>query len=190
MRKVIEVLGSPDAGKTSALSQLCEQLNSKGIKTIFVKETRGKDLFGKTERGTLEYNKKVGALTCYRVKAILDNCPDDVEVVLVDKGIVDYKYFCEHYFLTGKASYFEAIEASTLYDKYDIMPDEIVVLTCSPEMAELRCKEPVSSRTVRIQQAIDSLSLFYDSWDETPKYWLDTTLLNLDDTVEFLHSIV
>ena len=188
MAKIIEVLGSPDAGKTVALRTISERLTQKGISNEFIIETRGKNLFPKSERGTLAYNEKVGAITCKRIYDVLKNTSADF--VLIDKGFVDYLYFIEYYLMNGKCTQKEAERARHLYDHLGLLPDGIIFLTCNPEVAEKRCEDSKGTNTVKVQKSIDSLNLFYEKWTLTPKSWIDTSYMTKEEVVIAIESAI
>lgn len=188
MAKIVEVLGSPDAGKTMALKAISARLTEKGISNEFIVETRGKDLFPKSERGTLAYNVKVGGITCKRIKEVLDNTSADI--VLVDKGYVDYLYFTDYYLQSGKCTPEEAEAAMHKYDDMGLMPDEIVILTCSPEVAAARCEDAAETRTVKVQKSIDSLTTFFEKWTATPKFMIDTSFMTKEEVIEAVEAAI
>lgn len=188
MAKIIEVLGSPDAGKTVALKSVSRRLTQKGISNEFIIETRGKNLFPKSERGTIYYNEKVGAITCKRIYDILKSTSADF--ILIDKGFVDYLYFIDYYLYTGKCTMEEANRAKHLYDHYNLMPDKIIVLTCNPEIAAIRCEDHKDTNTVKIQNSINSLITFFDNWNFTPKYWIDTSFMTKMEVVIAIENAI
>lgn len=81
--KIFEVLGTPDSEKTTALKSLNSLLKEMNIPSKFVIETRRKDLFFQSIRGSLDYNILVEAITCPRIKEALSHT--NAEIVLVDK---------------------------------------------------------------------------------------------------------
>lgn len=180
-RLVIELLGSPDAGKTMALKGVSERLTEKGIPNEFIIETRGKDYFPTSERGTLAYNVKVGNVTCNRIDEIM--ATSSAEVFLIDKGYVDYLYFVDYYLQCGKCSPEEAELARHEYEYFSLMPDKIIVLVCNPEVAASRCKDAVETRTVKLQRSIDSLTVFYNNWTATPKAMIDTSFMTKEEVI-------
>ena len=184
MRK-IEILGSPDAGKTASLQRLAEQLKVEGIPYELVLETRGKDIFPKEQRGTLAYNMKVGRITTERIRERMN--ASKARFFLVDKGFVDYLFFTDYYLQTGRCTKEEAEEAKKLFGN-DLMPDVIIVLVCRPEVANQRCTDSAESRTVKIQKSIDALEVFFENWRETPKHWLDTSDMTIDEVVAFIRT--
>lgn len=188
MAIMIEILGSPDAGKTTALKTISERLTHKGIPNEFIIETRGKNLFSKTERGTLSYNVKIGDITCNRIYKILNST--SAEIILIDKGFVDYLYFIDYYLQIGKCTQKEANEAMHLYDNMCLMPDKIIILTCNPEIATKRCKDAPETRTVKIQNSINSLNAFFQKWTLTPKFFIDTSYMSKEEVVIAIESVI
>lgn len=187
-KQIIELLGSPDAGKTMALTAISARLTERGITNEFILETRGKNLFPKSERGTLAYNVKVGGITCQRISNILDNTKADI--VLVDKGYVDYLYFTDYYLQSGKCTSEEAEEAMHKYEDMGLMPDKIIILICSPEVAAARCEDAAETRTVKVQKSIDSLTTFFKKWSATPKYMIDTSFMTKDEVIDAVEALI
>lgn len=188
MATIIEVLGSPDAGKTVALQTISNRLTQKGIANEFIIETRGKNLFPKSERGTLSYNEKIGGITCKRIHEILKNT--SAEIVLIDKGFVDYLYFTNYYLQSGKCTQEEADKAMHLYDYLGLMPDKIVILTCNPEVAAMRCEDAQETRTIKVQNSINSLMTFFSNWTLTPKSWIDTSYMSKKEVVIAIEAAI
>ena len=176
--KIIEVLGSPDAGKTTALKAITNKLNEMGISNEFIIETP------KSERGTLKYNCNVAGITCDRIKKVLET--SDAEVVLVDKGYVDFLYWNHYYYSNGKCSIEEKEEADQLFKEMNLMPEAIVVMVCDAEVAAARCEDAGETRTVKVQKSVDTLMEFYQSWDKTLKYLIDTTDMTIENMVDEL----
>ena len=185
--RYFEILGSPDAGKTAALKRIAEMLKQEGKSFDLVLETRGKDLFPKEQRGTLTYNINVGRITTERIREQFSTSKADV--FLVDKGFVDYLYFTDYYLQTGRCTLEDADRAKSIFGN-DLMPDEIVILVCSPEEANKRCEDPINTRTVKVQKSIDALKAFFDKWTETPKHWIDTTDMTIEEVANAIKSLI
>lgn len=188
MRKIIEVIGTPDAGKTTALTSLSNLLSSQGIKNELVIETRGKNIFPHNKRGTLSYNIAVGEITCKRIHKVLSNT--DAKIILVDKGYVDYLFWIYHYLFSEKCSKEEATNASKLYQDMGLMPDKVIFLTCSPEVAATRCEDSLETRIVKIAQHNAALQTFYDKWNSTPKELIDTSSMSKQEVLLSLYKSV
>lgn len=182
--KIIEFAGTPDSGKTTAARGLMDLLNSKGIKTEFIVETRGKNLFPKEQRGTLDYNVKVGTITCKRILERLENT--DADVVLIDKGYVDYLFWIDYYISLGKATESEAERARKLLHDSKLIPDLFIGLTVNPEVAMRRCEDAIETRTVKLKEHNEAFESFFTNYSLTPKFLLDTSDLGRDEVVEIL----
>lgn len=186
--KIFEVLGTPDSGKTTALKSLSSLLKEMNIPSEFIIETRGKDLFPKSMRGSLDYNIMVGAITCSRIQETLSHT--NAEIVLVDKGYVDYLFWVQYYLASGKCTKKEADEASNLYGDMGVVPNRIIGFTCSPEVAAIRCKDPVETRTVQVSKHNDAFLAFFNSWNRTQKSLIDTSFMTKSEVLGELSHIV
>ena len=185
---IIEFIGSPDAGKTTSIRALKECLESSGTTCELVLETRGKNIFPQSKRGTLEYNTLVGGITCGRIKEIVAKSSSDI--ILVDKGYADYLFFVDYYLESGKTSEAEAEQAKLLYSDFGIVPDILIMLTCIPEVAATRCEDAVETRTVKLQKSIDAVCKFYAKWNKTKKFMFDTSYMTVEEVVKVIAAII
>ena len=184
MAKIIEIAGTPDSGKTTALRNVSEELRKRGISTEVIIETRGKNLFPHEQRGTLEYNIKVGTITC---RNIIERVKDSMaDIILIDKGYVDYLFWIDYYLFNKKCSVEEAENARKLQQFQDerLIPDLFIGMTVEPEVAIARCEDKPETRTVKLKEHNEVFYRFFDSYTLTEKYLIDTTELSKEEVCQ------
>ena len=143
---IVEIAGTPDAGKTTALETLNADLNNNGIKIFLIEETRGKNIFPQEQRGTLKYNIDVATITCRKIIKRLETIKEGV--VLIDKGYVDYLFWIDYYVYLKKCTKYEADVARKLpqFQNTLLVPDLFVGMSVSPEESmKRRGKSPMDT---------------------------------------------
>lgn len=87
MSIMIELSGTPDAGKTTSLHSLFEVCKKNGYNTILLEEANGKTLLPHNLRGTLAFNEWIGTNACEGILKAKEKNPD---IILVDRGFLDF----------------------------------------------------------------------------------------------------
>ena len=91
---MVEFSGTPEAGKSTAIALLVKMLEDKGYRTMILKES-AEVLPNELEKGTFEGNLWMHLIT---QAGILKAEHADVDIVLIDRGIVDSKFYAWKYF--------------------------------------------------------------------------------------------
>ena len=97
---MVEFSGTPEAGKSTAIALLVKMLEDKGYRTMILKES-AEVLPNELEKGTFEGNLWMHLIT---QAGILKAEHADVDIVLIDRGIVDSKFYAWKYFKEKKCS--------------------------------------------------------------------------------------
>ncbi len=184
MSIMIEFSGTPDAGKTTLLNSLNDILNKNGYNTVFLGEASGKTLPPHNLRGSLGYNEWVGQNAC---EGMLDTLQQNPDILLVDRGLLDFRFWNYFYENTGKATHEEvkALQAKEPFNDIRLVPDLFVAVTVSVEEA-LKRNPSLLKKVDWVKEHNDLFEQFYDSY-KGPKEQLDTTSLSKKGAV--LHAI-
>ena len=189
MSILIEFSGTPDAGKTTLLKSLYSIFNKSGYNTILLGEASGKTLPPHNLRGSLGYNEWVGQNAC---EGILNAMRQNSDVLLVDRGVLDFRFWNYFYEKTGKATPEEVkkLQAKPPFNNIELVPDLFVAVTVSIEEAQKR-NPSLSKKVDWVQEHNRLFEQFYENYKGT-KEKLDTTTFSKDavvsNTIEIINA--
>lgn len=181
MSKLIEFTGTPDAGKTTVISKIKEVLEERNNKVILLGEANGLELPPQNLRDSLAYNEWVGENACKGILKALEENPD---IILVDRGIIDFRFWNYLYQRNGKATEEEVkeLQAKELFQDKRLIPDLLVAVTVSIDEAINRNRKLVNKRNW-VENHNLLFEEFYSSYRGT-KVSLDTTRLSKEQVKE------
>ena len=158
---MVEFSGTPEAGKSTAIALLVKMLEDKGYRTMILKES-AEDLPNEFEKGTFEGNLWIHLIT---QAGILKAEHADVDIVLIDRGIVDSKFYAWKYFKEKKCSaeQFNEFQRTCLNR---MTPDLFLGIFVSPETAIKR--RGGEGRLVTRKYLEDYNRLFMEFWVTIP----------------------
>ena len=187
MSKIIEFTGTPDAGKTTVITSVKKVLEEKKNKVILLGEANGLELPPQELRGTLGYNEWVGENACNGILNALEQNPD---VILVDRGIIDFRFWNFLYQKGGKATEEEvkALQIKELFQDKRLIPDLLVAVTVSIDEA-IKRNPKLSSKREWVENHNSLFEEFYSSYRGT-KSSLDTTTLSIEEVKEEVLKIL
>ena len=187
MSKIIEFTGTPDAGKTTVITSVKKVLEEKKNKVILLGEANGLELPPQELRGTLGYNEWVGENACNGILNALEQNPD---VILVDRGIIDFRFWNFLYQKGGKATEEEvkALQSKELFQDKRLIPDLLVAVTVSIDEA-IKRNPKLSSKREWVENHNSLFEEFYSSYRGT-KSSLDTTTLSKEEVKEEVLKIL
>lgn len=178
MSKVIEFSGTPDAGKTTVISRLKKILEEKGKNVILLGEANGLELPPQDLRGTIKYNEWVGKNACEGIINAVNQNPD---IVLVDRGIIDFRFWNYLYKKNGKATEEEVAEIQNqeVFQDKRLIPDLLIAVTVSIDEA-IRRNPNLARKRRWVENHNDLFEKFYDTYKGN-KTKIDTTELSKED---------
>lgn len=188
MCKLIEVSGTPDAGKTTAIDMVKTHLISRNFPVIVIGEAGGKSLPPKSSRKSLLFNIWVGTSAAESILSAKEKCKNN-EIIIVDRGLIDYQFWVYYYFKKGKCSKQEAEEALSMdiFTNKKLLPDLFISMTTSVDEAIKRSRS--KNNTVSLEFHNKVFTDFFKTVT-VPKYLLDTTYLSPEETTKkFLELI-
>lgn len=189
MSRLIEFSGTPDAGKTTLINSLYERMQSLGINVIRLGEANGAELPPKNLRGSLGYNEWVGKSACDGIIEAFSQKPD---LILADRGFVDFRFWNYFYQSIGKATAQEVkdLQSKPQFQNKLLVPDLFVAVTVSLEEA-FRRHPALSRKQDWVQEHNNLFEKFYDSYKGN-KTKIDTSNLSkeelLNNSVEMVLS--
>lgn len=188
MCKLIEVSGTPDAGKTTAINMVKKYLVSRNFPVIVIGEAGGENLPPKSSRKSLLFNIWVGTNVAKSILSTKQKCKNN-EIIIVDRGLIDYQFWVYYYLKKGKCSRSEAENALNMdiFTDKKLLPDLFIGMTTSVEEAIKRSKS--KNNTVSLEFHNKTFVDFFENV-KVPKHLLDTTYLSPEDTTKkFLELI-
>lgn len=189
MSRLIEFSGTPDAGKTTLINSLYEKMQSLGINVIRLGEANGAELPPQNLRGSLGYNEWVGKSACDGIIEAFSQKPD---LILADRGFVDFRFWNYFYQSIGKATAQEVkdLQSKPEFQNKLLVPDLFVAVTVSLEEA-FRRHPALSRKQDWVQEHNNLFEKFYDSYNGN-KTKIDTSNLSkeelLNNSVEMVLS--
>ena len=180
MCKLIEVSGTPDAGKTTTIDMVKSYLISRNIPVTVIGEAGGKNLPPKNSRSSLLFNIWVGTSAVESILSAKEKCKDN-EIIIVDRGLFDYQFWVYYYLKKGKCTKQEAKKAldMEIFTDKKLLPDLFIGMTTSVEEAIKRSKS--KNNTVPLEFHNKSFVDFFETI-KVPKHLLDTTYLSPEET--------
>ncbi len=180
MSIMIELSGTPDAGKTTSLHSLFEVCKKNRYNTILLEEANGKTLLPHNLRGTLAFNEWIGTNACEGILKAKEKNPD---IILVDRGFLDFRFWNYFYEKTGKATHQEVkdVQSKSNFTNMGLVPDLFVAVTVSTEEA-LRRNPSLSRKIDWVNEHNFLFNQFYGTY-KGPKEQLDTTDLTREETL-------
>lgn len=132
MRKpfMVEFTGTPEAGKTTSITNIANALRSKGKRVMVLKESAEK-LPSEIPKGTwyanlwMHYQTQSGLL-----KAKFADC----DIVLVDRGLVDSNFYGKKFLWEGACTQ-EEYEKFRMQFMEELFPDFLIMLMVPPKIA-------------------------------------------------------
>lgn len=162
-----------------------------GKSTILLGEAAGQALPSHNLRGTLSYNEWVGKNACLRIQNALKAGPD---IILVDRGLLDFRFWNYFYEQTGKATHEDVkkVQSQEPFNNKSLIPDLFVAVTVSLDEA-LRRNPSLSKKTDWVLHHNKCFGNFYNSY-KGRKTNLDTTLLSksevLSESLKLINSSI
>lgn len=182
---VVEAIGSPASGKTSALTSIERFFRRNGFKTY--KPEEGAEITRHIDRGDVLYNIRT---TMHPFKELVDNVAVAYyDIIFLDRGLADVQMWFRWREGIGNISSAERgiFEAFFLHGKWMQWIDVMAFCYCSAEEAVRRdskeqlTKKPGSTTTVEKVSAINEAMLAtYEDFKERgfPVILIDTTNLS------------
>ena len=158
---MVEFSGTPEAGKSTAITLVDKMFEDKGYKTMILKES-AEGLPREFEKGTFEGNLWMHLIT---QAGILKSEHANVDIVLIDRGIVDSKFYAWKYFKEKKCSaeQFSEFQRTCLNR---MIPDLFLGIFVSPETAIKR--RGGEGRLVTRKYLEDYNRMFMEFWVTIP----------------------
>lgn len=182
---MIEFLGTPEAGKTSLIHRLKDEL-SKSLSVGIIQESAEivPSIFPK---GSMEANLWMRYNTLNNL--LKAKFSTDFDVILIDRGIIDSVLWNYYYYSTKMTSQ-EVFDAtnSLLANTYISNPDQVYYLTTTPEESVKRRGGPGRIVTYEFVKTFNEVVDEFMQHYSHPFFKLDTTDLSKDEKFAIVYE--
>ena len=180
----VEMLGTPEAGKTSSIRSVINSLTYQGYSVSYIQEA--------AEVVPAQFSKKSieGHLwiRLHVLQSILEKIYLPTQIILCDRGILDAMFWNQLYFEKGLMAESELKSFNEFIHAFHFMPQYAIVLTTTPEEALKR--RGGKGRIVTYDFLCNfnqKLTSFCDSIS-VPHFVLDTTGMSKDDVAKVIET--
>ena len=171
---MIEFTGTPEAGETTVITNVSNQLTALGYRVFVLKESAEK-LPRQIPKGTWDANLWMHYQT---MSGILNAKYIDTDIVLIDRGLVDSNFY-------GKRFLWNNLCTKEKYEKFrnqfidELFPDFLVALIVSPDIALKRRGGEGTLVNEEYIKKYNELFLVYYEQIKFSKVLIDTSKLNV-----------
>lgn len=184
---VVEVLGTPEAGKTTTIKEVISSLTTKGYNVKFIQES-AEIVPQEFVKGSIEAHIW---MRLHTAQDILHAYVSNAEIIIVDRGIVDTLFWNYLYFLKGQLSQKQRDSADSFFKNLEYIPDFVIILTTSPEEAIIR--RGGEGRIVTksfIEEYNSTLDAFFEKQVQISKYKFDTTGIPVETVISRVEQLI
>lgn len=183
---VIELLGTPEAGKTTAIKSLYDSLAQKGYTVRYIRESAEilpKDFI----KGSVEAHIWMRLNTA---QDILHSINCNVDIILVDRGIYDTLFWNNLFLERRQLSQEEHCICQAFFKALKLYPDLVILLSTTPDEA---IKRRGGEGRIVTKEFIENYNkMLFEFWDgiSANKFSLNTTMLSRNEVSEILEKII
>lgn len=173
----IEMLGTPEAGKTTTIKEVISSLNSKGYKVKYIRES-AEIVPTDFSKGSIEAHIW---MRLHTAQEILLSYFSSSDIVIIDRGILDTMFWDCLFFKQGKLTEEQLSSIDNFFKNFGFMPDFVIILSTSPEEAiQRRGGEGRVVTKKFIENFNTDLKSFSEKRIAIPKFEIDTTNMSIE----------
>lgn len=187
---IIEFTGTPDSGKTSTIQALVSRLESKGLKTYYIRENTKNSPEGIDRR---KWNGYLWIRLRMLVEVLKSTSNNTYDVILIDRGIYDGLFWLELFYKDNRCTELQYQSMKNfLLNCFPKQPDVLLVFYVSSDESVRRKVLSGNNNTDKsfIDFYNDLLVHFYDGIVNQEKKFVDTTNLSIDNTVKLVEDLI
>jgi len=186
---VVELTGTPEAGKTTTIKNVIPIITKKlDCKVSYVQEA-AELLPNSYKKGSFEAHRWMTQKTISSISHQINNTSN--ELIIVDRGYIDIHYFAYYYYKKALCEKDEYESFVKEYDKNEFIPDLCIILKTSPKEAIRR--RGGAGRIVTVEWLNDYnltlegfLKKFQNNFTTTKWITLDTTDMCQSNVTELI----
>ena len=189
---MVEFTGTPEAGKTTAIKVVSNMLENAGHSVMILEESAEK-LPKEIPKGTFDANLWMHFIT---QAGVLKATYSQAEIVLIDRGIIDSKFYAWKFFHENEASVkeYEYFKKTCLSE---VNPDLLLGLIVSPSTALKRrgrrtARRGAEGKIVKEEYIKKYNKYFCDFFNDTTlrKSLIRTDELQISEMNELIYKII
>ena len=184
---IVEVLGTPEAGKTTTVKEVISSLGSKGYNVNYVRES-AEILPSEFAKGSIDAHIW---MRLHTAQSLLHSYTSNADIIIVDRGIIDTLFWDYLFFLQGKLSKSQCDVVDNFFKSMGYLPDFVIIFSTSAEEAIAR--RGGEGRIVTksfIKHYNDTLEDFCEKCISIPKYEINTTDISIDDVAAQVEKVI
>ena len=184
---IVEVLGTPEAGKTTTIKEVISSLRNKGYNVNYIRES-AEIVPGDFSKGSIDAHIW---MRLHTAQSMLLASASDADLVIVDRGIFDTLFWDYLYCVQGKLSDEQCDAANTFFMSFGYLPKLVMIFTTSPDEAIIRRGGEGRIVTKKfIEEYNSTLEGFCKTHIDVPKYEIDTTGLTIETVVNEVERVI
>lgn len=173
----VEVLGTPEAGKTTTIKEVISSLNSKGYNVKYIQES-AEIVPIDFPKGSIEAHIW---MRLHTAQEILLSSFSNSDIIIADRGILDTMFWNNLFFKQGKLAEEQLNTFNNFFNNLGFMPDFVIILSTSPEEALLRRGGEGRIVTKKfIENFNANLKSFSEKQITIPKLEIDTSNMSVE----------
>lgn len=182
---MVEFTGTPEAGKTTVIQRLQKKLEEQGFKVTVIQES-AELVPPEFPKGVWDANVWMRTITHSK---ILHSIYLPSDIVLIDRGAIDAKFYGLKYFLSKQCTIDDYISYMSIFTP-NLDPNFLIVLVANPETSIIRRGGP--GRIVNLDYVKEYNKLLYSFYETVtvPKTLIETSLLSIDDVTSQVYEII
>lgn len=183
---VVEILGTPESGKTTAIKDMITSLSQKGYRIYYVRES-AEETPKEFKKGSLEEHFWMHLNTARNI-IYAKQC--DVDIVLIDRGFWDTLFWNDIFYQKGGLSWRKLQVMDEFYKSIQISPELTFVLTT--EVEEVISRRGGEGRIVTrnfIKEYNNELIQFLEKIFPPPVV-IDTTGQTQSEVTKYIENII
>ena len=127
----VEVLGTPEAGKTTTIKEVISSLDSKGYTVNYVRES-AEVVPSEFTKGGIDAHIW---MRLHTAQSLLLSYTSHADIVIADRGIIDTLFWDYLFFLRGQLSKSQCDAVNNFFESMGYLPDFVIIFTTSAEEA-------------------------------------------------------
>lgn len=182
----VEVLGTPEAGKTTAIKEASLTLKNKGYKIGNIQES-AEVVPPQLPKASLDAHFWMRMHTSENLLAAFYSNND---IILADRGIMDTLFWNYLYFCEGRLTQTQLDASNTFFSDFQLLPKTVILLYTTPEESIRRRGGEGRIVTKQFISRFNQLLMDYCGSLKVPLFQLDTTNVPKDIVSDYITNVI
>lgn len=182
----VEVLGTPEAGKTTAIKGVISSLSRKGYTVQYIREA-AEIVPEQFKKGSGEAHIWMGLNVAQNIMSAKFS---NADIVLIDRGIFDILFWNDFHYKIGNLTQEQLNASNSFFKSFDLMPQLTIALTTEAEEAIRRRGGEGRIVTKAFLERYNQAFCEFCNEVIPDIIMLDTTNMTPSEVVEFMESTI